>query len=148
MQTSEKLTDEYFPVTRGAAEVLLRKYHYYYPKDETEWQVSTAWDSTVGDVVITGISLTPSVYEIPPDEAYPGIYRDFGETHTEVVLTEEDIAHILLFFDTCAMYGGISSDTTVAAILEEELSAYRSGAKSLEEVTALIQSRVWIYLNE
>ena len=34
------------------------------------------------------------------------------------------------------------------AILEEELSAYRLGIRSLEETQKILQSRLWIYVNE
>jgi len=39
-------------------------------------------------------------------------------------------------------------DATMRAILEEELSAYRAGVRTLEETQAIIQSRLWIYINE
>jgi len=53
---------------------------------------------------------------------------------------------MLDFFENCRMQAG--SDPVIADIVEEELSYWYGGAKTLEETTKIIQSRVWIYLNE
>ena len=37
---------------------------------------------------------------------------------------------------------------TVMSIINEELSYWQSGVKTPEEIAKIIQSRVWIYLNE
>ena len=39
-------------------------------------------------------------------------------------------------------------DTTLSSIIEEELSAYRAGAQTLERTQEILQSRVFIYINE
>lgn len=70
------------------------------------------------------------------------IYRDA----IRVTYDEDDIAILRrLFYET-----GTSSDMdeTMNAILEEELSAYRLGIRSLEETQKILQSRLWIYVNE
>ena len=143
-QTAERLTDSYFPVTRDAAEQHLRRYRYYYPADEGTRRPYYVWNEALQIPEVHGVVVTPEVFVSPAEELFP----DYAQSHTEVVMTEEDIGGILAFLDSCTMYGGIASDASVTAILEEELSAYTSGAKTLEEVTSLIQSRVWIYLNE
>ena len=69
-------------------------------------------------------------------------YRDA----IRVTYDEDDIAILRrLFYET-----GTSSDMdeTMNAILEEELSAYRLGIRSLEETQKILQSRLWIYVNE
>ena len=68
-----------------------------------------------------------------------------GSANTVIEITDEDKAEIMHFFDhLCAG----NTDKTVAEIVKEELSAYESGVKSLDDTSKLIQSRVWIYLNE
>ena len=64
---------------------------------------------------------------------------------TVIEITDDDKAEIMHFFEN---FRTENTDETVAAIVKEELSAWESGAKSLDEVSKLIQSRVWIYLNE
>ena len=39
-------------------------------------------------------------------------------------------------------------DSTVRAIVDEELSAAASGVRTTEEAGAIMKNRVWIYLNE
>ena len=63
-----------------------------------------------------------------------------------MILTDDDFDTVLTFFDTCTAYA--DPDTVISGIVEEELSAWESGARSLEDAAKMIQSRVWIYLNE
>lgn len=39
-------------------------------------------------------------------------------------------------------------DNTLKSIVTEELSYWENNARSLNETTKIIDSRVWIYLNE
>ena len=41
-----------------------------------------------------------------------------------------------------------NTDQTILSIVEEELSYWEGGVRTLEETTKIIDSRVWIYLNE
>ena len=66
----------------------------------------------------------------------------------EVVLTEQDKDGLLALLSTEDTVSSAADNTVISGILEEELSAYKAGAKTLEEVAGLMQSRVWIYLNE
>jgi hypothetical protein len=67
-------------------------------------------------------------------------------TYHEIVFTEEDKAALLAFLDTCRMQA--NTDTVITSIVNEELSAWREGVRSLEDAAKIIDSRVWIYLNE
>ena len=69
-----------------------------------------------------------------------------AETAAAVIeITDDDKAEIMHFFEN---FRTENTDETIAKIVKEELSAWESGAKSLDEVSKLIQSRAWIYLNE
>ena len=72
---------------------------------------------------------------------------DFSATYNiEVVITDEDKAAMMDFFENCHMRA--DSDPVITSIVEEELSFWNGGARTLEETAKIIQSRVWIYLNE
>lgn len=149
MQIQEKLICNALPVTRKAMEAVLKQYHYYYPVDDNAFPLYTEWDSTLEQSVVLGTHIEP-FYRLltSPDALFLKQHPDFYEQFYEISMTETDISEILSFFDRCSMYGGISEDAKITAILEEELSAYENGVKTLDEVSLLIQSRVWIYLNE
>lgn len=147
-QTAEKLTDVFFPVTRNAAEALLEKYHYYSLKDEDAWKPYTRWNSELQKSEVIGTCIQLMTYETPPYEDNSALAADFYARYEEIELTDVDKTNLLSFFDSCAMYGKVDNDSVIAMILEEELSAYAAGVKTLETVSRQIQSRVWIYLNE
>ena len=60
--------------------------------------------------------------------------------------TEEDDRRIIDFFDHCISYR--TDDETILKIVNEELSYWKNDARSLEDTGHIINSRVWIYLNE
>ena len=63
-----------------------------------------------------------------------------------ITYDENDLAairHLLYETETSA-----DLDATVQSIIQEELSAYRAGIRSLEETQNILQSRLWIYINE
>ena len=68
-----------------------------------------------------------------PDEGFP-------------LRLTEDIAQILDFYSGIRVRN--SADTKIMSIVNEELSYWKANARSLEETTKIIDSRVWIYLNE
>ena len=147
-QLSQKLTDEYFPVTAEAAEAYLTKYYYYY-KDAAEWNIYYVHDPITDTAVPGGVYVNPSlVTEKALTEDQLDAYRERGMELTEYHISDAECAEIMDFLNHSTMSGGVSDDSTVIAILEEELSAYTSGAKTLDEVSKLIQSRVSIYLAE
>lgn len=81
-----------------------------------------------------------------PEGHYPNRNDHLANSCIEVEITEQEREMLLAFFDTC--YGRSTYNGVVTDIAWEELSAYESGAKTLDEVSKLIQSRVSIYLAE
>jgi hypothetical protein len=61
-------------------------------------------------------------------------------------LTEEMQERFLDFLQKCRMKA--NTDRTISSIVEEELSYWEGGVRTLEETTNIIDRRVWIYLNE
>jgi len=132
MQTSQLLAEHMLPVTRSAMERLIDENRYYY--------YSTKFDTVAGmDPNAVTLVMEPLMVEQFLDESKASKY-------TVIEITDEDKARIMSFFDNCISYA--HPDETIVAILNEELSVYRSGVRTLEETTKIIDSRVWIYLNE
>lgn len=123
IQTSPYLTSIALPVTRSAMEQLLdeNRYHYIAP---------TAYSSS---------------YLIEPTVSSP-TPKSMSDYYTCVEITDADRDMLMQFFETCAAY--VNHDLPVYNIVMEEISAYESGIRTLEEAAKLIQSRVWIYVNE
>ncbi|MBQ7983985.1 MAG: extracellular solute-binding protein [Clostridia bacterium] len=123
IQTSAYMTSLYLPVTVSALEQTLREYRYNYYDPQ----------------------FFGSSYLADPQQSSP-VPLSLSDSYVCVEISDEDSTVLIDFLNTCEASAGY--DYTVYHIVEEELSAYTSGAKTLEEVTSLIQSRVWIYLNE
>ena len=132
MQTSDLLTQHTLPVTRSALKRLMEENRYfYYPK--------TLY-------TIRGMDPTVKALELEPLMTRDTYNADTASRYTVIEITDEDQAHILSFFDNCISFA--HPDAVIVSILNEELSTYRAGVRSLEETTQIIDSRVWIYLNE
>ncbi len=138
IQTSASLTESYLPVSMSAMSQALDAYRYLYYRAESS--VGEYTNYFTGEIV-TYVGISADVHHIERIDSYASSPR-----FTEYVLSDEEKEIILNFFDTCTSY--TTTGLTIQQIVEEELSAYRSGAKTLEEVTRLMQSRVQIYLNE
>lgn len=132
MQASEMLARHMLPVTRSAMERLIDENRYYYYAKKF---------GTVGgmDPNAMTLLLEPLMTKSTYDESIASCY-------TVVEITDEDKAQIMSFFDNSISYA--HPDETIRDILNEELSVYRAGVRTLEETTKIIDSRVWIYLNE
>ena len=61
-------------------------------------------------------------------------------------MTDEHRRALLNFFETIKIR--TTADEKILSIVNEELSYWKNGVRSLEETTKIIDSRVWIYLNE
>ncbi len=135
LQSSPFMTDTALPVTRTGLEKALENYRYiYYPNP-----LITHDEDIFGQ---------PCFSLFLADTGH-GAAQDSGALlrgAREIVLSDADIEALVQFFVSCTADSGI--DSAIYSIAEEELSAYESGAKTLEEVTKLMQSRVSIYLNE
>ena len=74
-------------------------------------------------------------------------YYDIGGTELEMKALSKTETDELCDFIT-SVDGVLIQDDVVSNIISEEAGAYYSGAKSLDEVTRIIQSRVSLYLSE
>ncbi len=135
VQTSDPLCALSFPVTASAMETVLCDIHHFFydtmiPVDETG-KINVGW--------FAGLSAS----EIPAgmtagEMAMPGTVL--------VTLTEDDIDTLRTLFYETPMQS--RADSVLSSIMEEELSAYRAGAYTLEQIQKNLQSRVSIYLQE
>ena len=95
-----------------------------------------------GASLLIGAQASSAEYDpalIPTD--YDGTPIGFA-----IEITDEDKQQLMRFFETCM--GRADTDAVISGIVEEELSAYRAGVRSLEDASRMIQSRVQIYLYE
>jgi len=92
-------------------------------------------------VIYLGAKASSSVY-----------YEDYGKVigddkeYIVVELTNAYADAFLHFLNNCHMKSGL--DLTLKNIITEEISYWQNNARTLEETTKIIDSRVWIYLNE
>ena len=123
IQCSDYLTAQSVPVTRSAIEKIpdRKRYHYIFPQQ-------------LGSNILLET-------EFSSNEP-----KTVSDLYVTVEITEQEQESLIDFLDGC--YATQGYDLNVYRMVQEELSAYRSGAKTLEEVSRLIQSRVWIYVNE
>ena len=82
------------------------------------------------------------------DEDNAGGTWGWGSFEVEVQpATQADVDQVKdLVYNTTAVNGAVSNDIT--NIIKEEAAAYFSGQKSAEDVAAIIQSRMQVYLSE
>ncbi len=79
-------------------------------------------------------------------EYYDNYYTVDGQEYPIPVMTQEDIDAVKQDIMSCNTVA--YRNESILSIIEEELSALYSGAKSAEDVAAIIQSRVQIYVSE
>jgi len=70
----------------------------------------------------------------------------YQENYEILQITDDEISQIVEVFKNAKICSYI--DPTVISIVNEELSYWQNNARTLEETTKIIDSRVWIYLNE
>ena len=137
IQSAPYLTANALPVTHAAMEKALDDWRYlYYPET---FSVTDGASAVGGNTAGRSLLLGAAAHSAYPDEAYQADMR-------VIELTDADRETVLAFFDTCISRA--DPDETIDAIVQEELSAYESGSKTLRDAAQLIQSRVRIYLNE
>ena len=125
-QSDTDLTTSYLPVTRSAMEKAIDNNREYRYPQATVNQLREG--TTQGYMNLN---------------AYRGADT---EGYVTVSIEDDDKAAILSFFENCHMRA--NADPFILSIVNEELSFYEGHARSLEETTKIIDSRVWIYLNE
>ncbi len=133
IQASQTLASLALPVTRTAMEILIDENRYFYYSKKTD---------TIGDLMgNTGTVLLLSALSSGKE-----LNSSLANTHTVIEITDQDKEKILNLLDHSTAFN--NPDETLRSIIHEELSVYRAGVRSLEETTKIIDSRVWIYLNE
>ena len=111
--------DTVLPVTVSAVEALLATPTFVYTPDTME-RLDTSYSAEILELV------------------YPEALR--------ITYDEDDLAAVrTLLYNTETT---VNIDTTVQTIINEEMSAYRAGVRSLAEAQKIMQSRLWIYINE
>ena len=130
IQASENL--QAFPVTRTAVEKTLGwGYHYY--------SISTEHDFNNPEK--TYLNLYFGEFS---EKTLAQVASYFYNTIVEVPVPERDA--ILSYLCDSSMRG--AGDTVIRSIIEEELSYAAQGVRTVEEAAKIIQSRVFIYINE
>ncbi|MBQ7300873.1 MAG: extracellular solute-binding protein [Clostridia bacterium] len=111
--------DNVLPVTTSAIEALLENPTFVYDPD-TMYRLDIHYSAEILELV------------------YPEALR--------ITYDEDDLAAVrTLLYNTETT---VNIDTTVQSVINEEMSACRAGVRTLEEAQAIIQSRLWIYINE
>lgn len=139
LDCAEYLLGDEMPVTKEAFLLWMNgKRFHYFSRLFVEWAES----GTEPGIIPLYPEGTSAVY----DPNFGGSNGNADRRYRVIELTDEDIDKLYTFFDSCHMKG--ESDNVIMQIVEEELSYWRGNARSLEETTKIIHSRVWIYLNE
>ncbi len=135
-QCHDTILAESLPVTRTAMSRAIDAHRYFYYGD-TVFQAEPS--RGMGGHSSVNLNLAADAHTAEYDA------RRAEAAAFVIEITDADKAEIMYFFEN---FRTENTDATVAEIVKEELSAWESGAKSLDDVSKLIQSRVWIYLNE
>jgi len=149
-QADETLTKRYLPVTVDGIKAAIAAHRYwYYDKNTYEKIGDPNAQMEKGTLLLGG---TVSYLPLSADGYSAEYIGDFGPNgktegnYAVLAMTEEMQARFLDFLQNCRMKA--STDQTILSIVKEELSYWEGGVRSLEESTHIIDSRVWIYLNE
>ena len=137
-QTDEKLLEEYLPVSVEALRMALEDYRYVYYDKNTVSMLKSG--NHTGDMYLQAAGHSAE---------YSAQFDERGNTEDHYIIvetTDAEIDALMAFFDRCHMRA--NTDTVIRSIVEEEVSFWEGNARSLEETTKIIDSRVWIYLNE
>ncbi len=144
-QTNSTLTDRALPVTPSAMQAMLDLHRWQY------YDKALARDLTESpDTQTLFLSWHGTTPEFDPGYGNTNADGTPGDKAAEIFhimnFTEEDDRRIMDFFNNVTTY--VSIDGKVETIANEELSFWYGNARSLEDTGKIIDSRVWIYLNE
>lgn len=129
IQQTDWFCMENFPVTQSGFELMLDARQFF--RFNTETPVNTA--------MLDSVYVNQIVYNFPLSEKP-------WDGQADITFTEKDKERLrALFYDTPTQS---LVDSTLTSILNEELSAYQAGIRSLEETQKILQSRLYIYVNE
>ncbi|MBE6657830.1 MAG: carbohydrate ABC transporter substrate-binding protein [Ruminococcaceae bacterium] len=133
--------NSFLPVTPDALSARLDEQQYYYYK---KYRIDNL-NNPGGGIV----SIERPHYSKEYDENFSvssGTVQGYYQEYTAFPFPEEDRQALLDFFENITIR--TKADEKILEIVNEELSYWQSDARSLEETTKIIDSRVWIYLNE
>ena len=137
-QTDETLLEKYLPVSVEALRAALVDYRYVY-YDKSTVSMLTAGSHT-GELYLQATGHSAD---------YLAQFDERGNTEDHYIIvetTDAEIDALMAFFDRCHMRA--NTDAVIKSIVEEEVSFWEGNARTLDETTTIIDSRVWIYLNE
>ena len=137
-QTDEKLLGQYLPVTEQAMRAALEEYRYVYYNTASASMLASG--NHTGNLYLTTAGHSS---EYQPQFGGKGSTEEY---YVVVETTDAEIDALMAFFDRCHMRA--NADPVIKSIVEEEVSFWEGNARTLEETTKIIDSRVWIYLNE
>ena len=126
------------PVTYQSMSTMIDQYRY------------SLYDETTADAMHN--RNTPGYVALEPQEISETWLPGFDDLTAEeekrriIEITDEDKQMLLRFFDEVRPRKQTAS--VIQSIITEELSYWENNARSLEETTKIIDSRVWICLNE
>ncbi len=150
LQTDDTLTERYLPVTVSSIRDVISTHRYwYYNQNEYDAIGNPNARMTIGGTLLGGTFEYLPVSAVGYSADYQDDFGPDGKTEGNFAVLEltDDIGTSFLdFLENCRMKA--NTDQTIRSIAEEELSYWEGGVRSLEETTAIIDSRVWIYLNE
>ena len=138
MQDALVSKDAGIPVTYSALSAAIDKYRYSF------------YDKNTADAVYNRntpgfISLQPMEYSAEWLPAFDQLTAD-EQKRRICEITEDDKQMLLRFFED--LRPRRKTVSMVQSIINEEISYWENNARSLEETTKIIDSRLWIYLNE
>lgn len=134
VQTSEVLCDSGLPVTDSAFEKILQEGYYYFNESETV--------TTHHGGVNQGTYRIPVIaFRTYSEQPIPAHTYDYG-----ISVSAEQAEWLQAYVRDSVMHG--LADETIESIITEELSYVTAHIRTYEEASELIQSRVFIYLNE
>ena len=144
-QTDSALTDYALPVTPSAMQAMLDLHRWQYYDKQLARDLTESPDTQT--LFLSWHGTTPEFdpgYGNSNQDGTPG--DKAAELFHVMTFTEEEDRRIMDFFNNVTTY--IATDDTVERIANEELSFWQGNARTLTETAKIIDSRVWIYLNE
>ncbi|MBP3918524.1 MAG: hypothetical protein J6I50_05075 [Clostridia bacterium] len=139
IQTSGKVKNFGLPVSRSALQKVFPKGFLYYRMGYAAMSsINDHWHTSHPDYVPIGYSLEDHIR----DETW----QKNNHMFTSVFVQKEDCDLFIRFLDRATVK--TSSDAALREILDEEISYAESGARSAAQTGEVLQSRVFIYLNE
>jgi len=137
-QVDPDLLTDALPVTSSGLKKAIGQYRYTYFSNTTVKTVSARNHPGF-------VNLTPAGASAEYDPSF-GDAEYTEDMYTVYEMTDAESNQLYDFLNNCSIHA--STDAVVKSIIEEEASFWEGNARSLEETTKIIDSRVWIYLNE